>query len=103
MQGAPYRGDAARGLHASLEEERDVVHTFLYRVTEEILTPVQEAWLDTQLHPWFPDVWGLCNLLAAQHGLPPVCPLLHAVNPHCDTAILIHQVWDINVVTADLS
>ncbi|KAK9808366.1 hypothetical protein WJX73_007110 [Symbiochloris irregularis] len=62
---------AGQDLHAALEEERDVVHTFLYRVTEEILTPLQEAYLDTQLHPWFPDVWSLCNCLAASHGLPP--------------------------------
>lgn len=66
-----YRCEAAADLHASLEEERDVVHTFLFKVTEEILTPVQEAWLDSQLHPWHPDVWTITNQLAAHHGLPP--------------------------------
>lgn len=49
-----------------------MVHTFLFKVTEEILTPVQEAWLDSQLHPWHPDVWTITNQLAAHHGLPPV-------------------------------
>lgn len=57
-------------LHASLEEEREAVLDFLYKVIDDCLTPAQEAYLDTQSCPWWPDLWHMTGLLAPMHPRP---------------------------------
>ena len=65
VQAALQHSQAAVALGISLARERDAVYTFLYVGTEEILTPLQEAWLE-------PNVWVVGELLASKHGLDPV-------------------------------
>ena len=41
---------------------------------QDILTPIQETWLDAGpvLQPWCVNMWALTEALAAEHGLPQV-------------------------------
>ena len=67
--------DAVRQLHAALRTERSALHWFLDVIQMQVLTPLQEAWLDAvcPLQPWCPDWWAMSNALAAQHADPQVC------------------------------
>ena len=51
-----------RLLHAALQAERKFVQSFLAKIAEEILSPVQEAWLDaaSPCRPWWPDWCVAC-------------------------------------------
>lgn len=65
---APSEGAAM--LETALQTERKAVNVFLTRVTEEILNPLQEAWLDAcaPTRPWC--VHQPCILLD-EEALPP--------------------------------
>ena len=43
---------------------------------QDILTPLQEAWLDAGpiLAPWSVNLWAVCEALAESLHLPPVTP-----------------------------
>lgn len=67
-------GEGAKCMYRALDRERKCVVDFLTVVTAETLTPEQEAWLDAEspAHPWWPDIFAMCDALAVQHGHPPV-------------------------------
>ncbi|KAK9801900.1 hypothetical protein WJX73_010797 [Symbiochloris irregularis] len=58
--------DGVKRLHQSLEDEREAVLDFLYKAIDDCLTPAQEAYLDCSSCPWWPDLWHMTGLLAAQ-------------------------------------
>ena len=39
----------------------------MYALLDEILTPLQEAYLETCCYPWCPDFWEISNVLAEAH------------------------------------
>ncbi|KAK9786789.1 hypothetical protein WJX73_007946 [Symbiochloris irregularis] len=59
-------------LETALQTERKAVNVFLTRVTQDILQPLQEAWLDAcaPTRPWCPDWWLMASLLAQRHREP---------------------------------
>ena len=61
-------------LYAALTAERVAVESFLDTLQLHIITPLQEAWLDSlsPLRCWWPDWWNLTYLLAVEHDEPPV-------------------------------
>ncbi|KAK9796980.1 hypothetical protein WJX73_006351 [Symbiochloris irregularis] len=67
---APSEGAAM--LETALQTERKAVNVFLTRVTQDILGPLQEAWLDAcaPTRPWCPDWWLMAGLLAQRHKEP---------------------------------
>lgn len=67
LQEKLYSCPAILYLRKSLEDEREIVCDFLFAMLDEILTPLQEAYLDTHSYPWWPDLYQLSNALAKQH------------------------------------
>ncbi|KAK9793226.1 hypothetical protein WJX73_006035 [Symbiochloris irregularis] len=83
---APEVTSAVAALRNALELERRAAGYLFWLMFTEVLTPLQEAWLDAGpvLKPWSIDMWALTNALAAQRGLPPAPALesLQQVPPH---------------------
>lgn len=69
-KGKWHKSPSVQRLVENLAAEREAVLTFLYIVFDETLTPVQEAYLETQSYPWCPDIWELVNLLAKSKKEP---------------------------------
>ena len=67
LQEKLYRCPAILYLRKSLEEEREAVCDFLHAILDEILEPIQEAYLDALSYPWCPDVWEISNAVARYH------------------------------------
>ncbi|KAK9800229.1 hypothetical protein WJX73_001497 [Symbiochloris irregularis] len=64
---------ALRDMRASLEEERLATLDFLHSAIDHILTPKQEALLDSLSYPWWPDLWTMADI-AASLGRPAAAP-----------------------------
>ena len=58
---------AAKRLEDSLNLEREACEDFLFAVTDDLLTPWQEATCEVFSYPWHLDMLAICNVLAAQH------------------------------------
>ncbi|KAK9822304.1 hypothetical protein WJX74_004982 [Apatococcus lobatus] len=61
-------------LRQSLDNERTACSDFLYSVTDEVLTPQQEALSEVSSYPWHMDFLELCHILAGRHNLPMELP-----------------------------
>ena len=70
------RREGVRQLHAALHAERLGLQWFLDAIQTQVLTPLQEAWLEavSPLQRWIPDWWAMSNALAALHNQPQVLP-----------------------------
>lgn len=66
LQEKLYSCPAILYLRKSLEEEREAVCDFLFAFLDEILSPLQEAFLDSRSYPWCADLWEISNHLAEQ-------------------------------------
>lgn len=60
--------------------EREACEDFLFAVTDDLLTPWQEATCEVFSYPWHLDMLAICNVLAAQHNQSTVRS--PAFNPH---------------------
>ena len=84
MQESLMELEPAKALQETVIGEHEAVFEFLFTVADEILTPLQEAYLDREAYPWWPDIWVICNLLARRCNLPPViCLRLLAWHATC--------------------
>lgn len=54
--------------------EREACEDFLFAVTDDLLTPWQEATCEVFSYPWHLDMLAICNVLAAQHNQSTVRP-----------------------------
>ena len=69
----------AEALKENLEKERLACADFLFAITDEILSPEQEACCEVFSYPWHVDLLELCHILASRHGIPAVRHLAPAV------------------------
>ena len=67
MQGGLENCPAAKRLEASLNLEREACEDFLFAVTDDLLSPWQEATCEVYSYPWHLDMLSICNELAGQH------------------------------------
>ena len=67
LQGGLEGGAAAKDLETSLNLEREACDDFLFAVTDDLLTPWQEAICEVFSYPWHLDMLSICRELAAQH------------------------------------
>lgn len=59
-------------LRQSLENERTACSDFLFSVTDEVLTPQQEALCEVLSYPWHMDFLELCHILTGRHNVSTV-------------------------------
>ncbi|KAK9868761.1 hypothetical protein WJX84_009448 [Apatococcus fuscideae] len=64
----------AEALKENLEKERLACADFLFAITDEILSPEQEARCEVFSYPWHVDLLELCHILASRHGIPADLP-----------------------------
>lgn len=74
---------AAKRLEASLNLEREACEDFLFAVTDDLLTPWQEATCEVFSYPWHLDMLAICNVLAAQHNQSTVRPPIFEAHRSC--------------------
>ncbi|KAK9793234.1 hypothetical protein WJX73_010103 [Symbiochloris irregularis] len=67
------KGEGVQMLRSALELERRACGIYWWVLIQEVLTPLQEAWLDAgpMLYPWVVDTWALGEAVAAKHDQEP--------------------------------